>query len=230
MKKMTRICSFLLCAVFAAAPITAVAEEREPINIETDTFQYHCSFSREDKLSVQGTDARLMVTAIYQNKEDPTDKLYTAVELKEYYAGRVYVINQANLPDWETVQVGDLISLTNYDIAETYPGKYYLLETTSFTNYGNGSAVLGDEFKEVIRNELEISQSELMKADYEIAVENYRLLPVPPEVTGEAPQSLYGDFNGDGIVNASDASVILIYAAEYGAGTFSGTFEEYVNR
>ena len=41
---------------------------------------------------------------------------------------------------------------------------------------------------------------------------------------------VFGDFNGDGIVNASDASVILIYAAEYGAGTFTGTFEEYVNR
>ena len=46
----------------------------------------------------------------------------------------------------------------------------------------------------------------------------------------EEAKPLYGDFNGDGIVNASDASVILIYAAEYGAGTFSGTFEEYVNR
>ena len=50
------------------------------------------------------------------------------------------------------------------------------------------------------------------------------------EAAVEAPQHLYGDFNGDGIVNASDASVILIYAAEYGAGTFTGTFEEYVNR
>lgn len=222
-----------LLAVFlslALTPVSSITAASEPISIETDTFQYDSTASREDRLSVQGTDARLMVTAIYQNKEDPTDKLYTAVELKEYYAGRVYVINQANLPDWETVQVGDLISLTNYNIAETYPGKYYLLETTSFTNYGNGSAVLGDEFKEVIRNELEISQSELMKADYEIAVENYRLLPVPPEVTGEAPQQLYGDFNHDGEVNASDAAIMLIYAAEHGAGTFSGSFEEYVSK
>ncbi len=46
----------------------------------------------------------------------------------------------------------------------------------------------------------------------------------------EEAKPLYGDFNGDGIVNASDASVILVYAAEYGAGTFTGTFEEYVNR
>ena len=43
-------------------------------------------------------------------------------------------------------------------------------------------------------------------------------------------KTVYGDFNGDGIVNASDATVILLYAAEYGAGTFTGTFEEYVNR
>ena len=214
----------------ALTPVSSITAASEPISIETDTFQYDSTASREDKLSVQGTDARLMVTAIYQNKEDPTDKLYTAVELKEYYAGRVYVYNWENLPDWETVQVGDLISLTNYNIAETYPGKYYLAETASFTNYGNGSAILGDEFKEVIRNELEISQSELMKADYEIAVENYRLLPVPPEVTGEAPQQLYGDFNHDGEVNASDAAIMLVYAAEHGAGTFSGSFEEYVSK
>lgn len=41
---------------------------------------------------------------------------------------------------------------------------------------------------------------------------------------------IIGDFNGDGVVNASDASIILIYAAEHGAGKFAGTFEEYLNR
>ena len=44
------------------------------------------------------------------------------------------------------------------------------------------------------------------------------------------PQRIFGDFNNDGLVNASDASIILIYAAEHGAGKFAGTFEEYINR
>ena len=43
-------------------------------------------------------------------------------------------------------------------------------------------------------------------------------------------QMLYGDFNHDGEVNASDAAIMLIYAAEHGAGTFSGSFEEYVSK
>ncbi|MCR4646500.1 MAG: hypothetical protein K5695_14020 [Oscillospiraceae bacterium] len=227
-RKIIALLAALLCFTFT--PVTAFAAETEPFIIETDTFQYYSTASREDKLSVKGTDANLMVTAIYQNKEDPTDKLYTAVELHEYYAGRIYLMNWEHLPDWETVQVGDLIYVTPYEVVETYPGRCYLTDVTSFKNYGNGSAVLGDEFKEVIRNELEISQSELMKKEYEIAVENYRLLSVPPEVTGEAPQQLYGDFNHDGEVNASDAAIMLIYAAEHGAGTFSGSFEEYVSK
>ena len=48
----------------------------------------------------------------------------------------------------------------------------------------------------------------------------------------EAPdptEPIYGDFNHDGEVNASDAAIMLIYAAAHGAGTFPGTFEEYVN-
>lgn len=39
---------------------------------------------------------------------------------------------------------------------------------------------------------------------------------------------VYGDFNSDGEVNASDAALILIYAAAHGAGSFNGTFEEYI--
>lgn len=39
---------------------------------------------------------------------------------------------------------------------------------------------------------------------------------------------IYGDFNSDGQVNASDAALILIYAAVHGAGSFNGTFEEYI--
>ena len=45
----------------------------------------------------------------------------------------------------------------------------------------------------------------------------------------EEAKPLYGDFNHDGEVNASDAAIMLIYAAAHGAGTFPGTFEEYVN-
>ena len=54
-------------------------------------------------------------------------------------------------------------------------------------------------------------------------------LALSSEITGMEGYSKW-DFNHDGEVNASDAAIILIYAAEHGAGTFSGTFEEYVNR
>lgn len=37
-----------------------------------------------------------------------------------------------------------------------------------------------------------------------------------------------GDINNDGEINAKDAALILVYAAEVGAGNFSGTIEEYV--
>ena len=40
-------------------------------------------------------------------------------------------------------------------------------------------------------------------------------------------ETLEGDHNGDGVVNAKDAAIILIYAAEFGAGNFQGTFTEF---
>ncbi|MBR3629739.1 MAG: hypothetical protein IKN55_04615 [Oscillospiraceae bacterium] len=230
MKMKTRVCSLLLCAALAAAPMTAFAAETETISISTGTFSYESTGSFRDTISVPGIDAGLMVTGIYQNKDNPDDRKYTAVALKSHYADRVRLLYWDAVPGGDTVQVGDLISLTNFTIHETEPEQYVCGADTVLTNYGNGSTLLGDEFKKVIRNELKLSQTVYAVGNYNAIGENYQLLPVPPEITGEAPQQLYGDFNGDGIVNASDATVILIYAAEYGAGTFTGTFEEYVNR
>ncbi|MBR3629737.1 MAG: hypothetical protein IKN55_04605 [Oscillospiraceae bacterium] len=65
--------------------------------------------------------------------------------------------------------------------------------------------------------------------------DTYLIYPGTPGVTRielklyEEAKPLYGDFNHDGEVNASDATVILLYAAEYGAGKFTGTFEEYLD-
>lgn len=57
------------------------------------------------------------------------------------------------------------------------------------------------------------------------------LTPIAKNVETQAKTvEVNGDFNKDGVVNASDAATILIYSAQYGSGTFSGTFEEYVNR
>ena len=51
-----------------------------------------------------------------------------------------------------------------------------------------------------------------------------------PEPTETTPSSRsMGDINNDGEVNAKDAALILVYAAEIGAGNFDGTIEEYVN-
>ena len=52
--------------------------------------------------------------------------------------------------------------------------------------------------------------------------------PTEPTTELPGPEPIYGDFNHDGAVNASDAAVILIYSAKYGAGQFGGSFEEYV--
>ena len=52
--------------------------------------------------------------------------------------------------------------------------------------------------------------------------------PTEPTTELPGPKPVYGDFNHDGVVNASDAAVILIYSAKYGAGQFGGSFEEYV--
>ena len=41
-------------------------------------------------------------------------------------------------------------------------------------------------------------------------------------------ETLVGDHNGDGVVNAKDAAVVLQYAAEIGSGNFKGTLPEYV--
>ncbi|MBQ8928591.1 MAG: hypothetical protein IJ055_10025 [Oscillospiraceae bacterium] len=49
------------------------------------------------------------------------------------------------------------------------------------------------------------------------------------EAQVEAPV-LFGDINNDGRVNASDASLILKYAADYGAKKFSGTLDEWLAR
>lgn len=38
-----------------------------------------------------------------------------------------------------------------------------------------------------------------------------------------------GDIDGNGLVNATDAALILTYAAEYGSGSFNGTIEDWYN-
>jgi len=51
-----------------------------------------------------------------------------------------------------------------------------------------------------------------------------------PETKASASSSgSKGDINNDGEINAKDAALILVYAAEVGAGNFKGTIEEYVN-
>ena len=41
---------------------------------------------------------------------------------------------------------------------------------------------------------------------------------------------MFGDVNGDGVVNASDAAIILQYSAAVGASTFEGTLTEYLEQ
>ena len=226
MKKTNVICSLLLCGMLAISPITAIAAESEPISIETDTFSYYATmnFHTSPELTLQGTDANLLITGIYQKNDNPDYKIYTGVMLLSGYSERCNILYWDITSKDEAVQVGDLLNFQSGTyIVETNPLTiYYDPDTSTYQNYGNGSALLGDEFKDVIRNEVKQFQDHMDG--------KYQLLPVPPEVTGEAPQQLYGDFNHDGEVNASDAAIMLIYAAEHGAGTFSGTFEEYVNR
>lgn len=51
----------------------------------------------------------------------------------------------------------------------------------------------------------------------------------PTNPTEASSSGSKGDINNDGEINAKDAALILVYAAEVGAGNFSGTIEEYVN-
>lgn len=48
----------------------------------------------------------------------------------------------------------------------------------------------------------------------------------PTEPISPTASAVVGDLNGDGLVNASDAALILIYAAAVGAG-YEGTLPEY---
>jgi hypothetical protein len=62
--------------------------------------------------------------------------------------------------------------------------------------------------------------------------EEYRNMEYLPlrVLQSEAESTVFGDINGDGKVDASDAAVILEYAAANGAGNFTGTLEEYVKQ
>ncbi|MCR4644862.1 MAG: dockerin type I repeat-containing protein, partial [Oscillospiraceae bacterium] len=45
-----------------------------------------------------------------------------------------------------------------------------------------------------------------------------------------AEQEKAADVNGDSFINASDAAIIKQYAAAIGAGTFSGSLEQYLKK
>ena len=230
-RKITALLSVLLS--FALTPITAIAAETEPIRIETDTFSYYATmnFHTSPELTLQGTDANLLITGIYQKIDNPDYKIYTGVMLLSGYSERCNILYWDITSKDEAVQVGDLLNFQSGTyVVETNPLTiYYDPDTSTYRNYGNGSALLGDKFKGVIRNEVKLFQDH-MDEYTPVGGGKYQLLPIAPEITGEEPQQLYGDFNHDGEVNASDAAIMLIYAAEHGAGTFSGSFEEYVSK
>ena len=303
MKTMSMLCSLILGVMLTASPITVLGSESEPISIETDTFSYYASSpehlenmegiwwrqNADDKLTIRGTEANFLVTGIYQEKNNPEHKIYTGIDL--WYSdqiGRGYFNSLEEVAGSDSVQVGDLLYILCGGM-ESNPLQFGCNHKSVLTNYGNACDTLGDDFIDVIRHELVLSQFYgLGKGLYD----KYELLPVAPEIgepvglpvisqevlgdfnkdnivnasdatsiliyaaeQGAKTQNdsfnntdsvltsiaknmeaqkesveVNGDFNKDGVVNASDASIILIYAAEYGAGTFSGTFEEYVNR
>ncbi|MDE6730836.1 MAG: leucine-rich repeat protein, partial [Oscillospiraceae bacterium] len=52
--------------------------------------------------------------------------------------------------------------------------------------------------------------------------------PVTPPVSSGEDAYDAGDLDGNGVVNSMDAAIILQYAAEAGAGSFTGTMTEYL--
>ena len=225
------------------ASFAAFARQQDPFIVQTDKFVYFSTvpYHREDletpvglagttKLNILGTDANFLVTGIYQDKENPVIKTYTVVYINGYTPEPCYLNGWPYVAGGDSLQVGDLIRLENISIMESYPAQVGCGMDTEFTNYGNACDLFGEAFRKVILHEMIQSQYYITGRN-----ERYEALPAPEEIGDIAelldePHDTFGDYSHDGKVNASDAAVMLIYAAEYGADTFQGTFEEYLSR
>ena len=225
-----------------AASFSAYVRKGEPTVIQTDKFLYYSTAPhyQEDlegldgwegtqKLVIPETDADYLVTGILQYKDDPFIKNYITVTVNDSIVCPVILNYWHMVPGGETLQVGDLISLKNLPVVETYPGQVDCGLGTDYVNYGNACELLGEEFRDVIREQIIQTNVWAKPSDH------YDMLPVPESLSdwqemSTEPHALYGDYNRDDVVNASDAAIVLIYSAAKGAGTFTGTFEEYVNR
>ncbi len=221
----------------------ASVKQQEPVVIQTDKFLYYStmpyheedlsdggSLGYADKLVIKDTDANFLVTGIYQDQENPENKTYTVVGLNSSATEPCYLNGWNNVAGGDTLQIGDLISLKNAPVVETYPGEVECGSETEYTNYGNACEVLGEEFRDVIRHQMLRSQYYVLCSN-----ERFQMLSAPEQIGDyktlmTEQHDLYGDYNHDGEVNASDAAYILIYAAEHGAGSYNGTFKDYLSK
>ncbi|MBP0972502.1 MAG: dockerin type I repeat-containing protein [Oscillospiraceae bacterium] len=188
-RKIAAILAGLLC--FASTPVTAFAVGREPISIETDTFSYYTTSADSlnkmgaywhqdstDRLVIKDTEANFLITGIYQQRDDPSHLLYTCIYLPTSppnQMGRGQFYSFQEVPGSETVQVGDLIYIES-SCMESLPPKYGCGgKDATFTNYGNACDLLGEEFVDVLRHEVVLSQFYgIGKYDFD----KYDLLPV----------------------------------------------------
>ncbi len=94
-------------------------------------------------------------------------------------------------------------------------------------DYAEGS--YEDSIVDIYRVRLSLHHSDFV-AQYACLEDDPNVSPVVQYYTIEGnvnPPAVYGDINGDGAVNATDAACILQYAAAVGAG-YTGTLEEYM--
>lgn len=109
-----------------------------------------------------------------------------------------------------------------------YSVEYNFKDVSYFeTEYAEDS--YEDSIVDIYRVRLSLHHSDFV-AQYACLEDDPNVSPVVQLYTIEtntAPSAVYGDINGDGAVNATDAACILQYAAAVGAG-YSGTLETYM--
>lgn len=100
---------------------------------------------------------------------------------------------------------------TKVKFNESYNNEYTIVEFIAYSNISSGNV-----FTVTLTPLTQPTQTTITAFSKEIEIDG-----APPATTS------MGDINFDGFVNAVDAALILTYAADCGAGAYSGTIEDW---
>lgn len=243
-KTLVSLMTLALIVLQSGTALPVHAEDATVVDISNDAFSYHCesdyryaqvyTAGTPDRLTFENTKANYMVTGIYDQEylDGSKYKVYMVIWIDSYPDYRQDVLRGQmefdGIEGIDTLQVGDLLYAEDDWGIEPNPFRHHP-KASSFEILGNGADILGEEFVDVIQQELRLSwnvgmsgldldavpESIMKRGDVmeDGAVDIMDVIATNKYILGAASldkmAEMSADINSDHTVDATDSLMIL---------------------